>query len=182
MNDEFGCKYHPVHKNLRIFKTYNGKSRFWYASFSSNGRNHRKSMATEDYQAALRAAERWYQDRSYELRNGVQAAKRGTAFENLIEPTIAGMRARGRSERYATVVGTYLGPTSYVRRFFGKLPIDEIDTHTWDDFREWLVLSSILPVRKPFPSGLKGTNPMPSSSSRGMISFSGSRQNSEYSL
>ena len=45
-----------------------------------------------------------------------------------------------------------------------------------------LVLSSIAPVRKPLPSGLKGTKPMPSSSSGGKISFSGSRHHSEYSL
>ena len=38
------------------------------------------------------------------------------------------------------------------------------------------------PVRKPLPSGLKGTKPMPSSSSVGMISSSGSRHQSEYSL
>ncbi len=37
-----------------------------------------------------------------------------------------------------------------------------------------VVDSSILPVRKPFPSGLKGTNPMPSSSRVGMIPASGS--------
>ena len=45
-----------------------------------------------------------------------------------------------------------------------------------------LVFSSILPVRKPLPSGLKGTKPMPSSSSVGMTSFSGVRVQSEYSL
>jgi transposase len=44
------------------------------------------------------------------------------------------------------------------------------------------VLSSMAPVRKPLPSGLKGTKPMPSSSSNGRISFSGSRHHSEYSL
>ena len=45
-----------------------------------------------------------------------------------------------------------------------------------------VVFSSILPVRKPFPSGLKGTNPMPSSSSVGSSSSSGRRHHSEYSL
>jgi hypothetical protein len=43
-------------------------------------------------------------------------------------------------------------------------------------------VSSILPVRKPAPSGLKGTKPMPSSSNTGSSSASGPRQNSEYSL
>ena len=38
------------------------------------------------------------------------------------------------------------------------------------------------PVRKPLPSGLNGTNPMPSSTSVGRISASGSRQKREYSL
>ena len=42
-----------------------------------------------------------------------------------------------------------------------------------------LVLSLIAPVRKPLPSGLKGTKPMPSSSSSGRISLSGSRYHSE---
>ena len=45
-----------------------------------------------------------------------------------------------------------------------------------------VVFSSILPVRKPLPSGLKGTKPMPSSSSVGSTSASGSRHHSEYSL
>jgi len=45
-----------------------------------------------------------------------------------------------------------------------------------------VVFSSIFPVRKPFPSGLNGTKPMPSSSSVGNISASGSRHHSEYSL
>ena len=41
--------------------------------------------------------------------------------------------------------------------------------------RRTCVLASIVPVRKPLPSGLNGTKPMPSSSSVGMISASGSR-------
>src|SRR4051812_37974787 len=45
-----------------------------------------------------------------------------------------------------------------------------------------VVLSSIVPVRKPLPSGLNGTKPMPSSSSVGRISRSGSRHHKEYSL
>ena len=44
------------------------------------------------------------------------------------------------------------------------------------------VLAVTWPVRKPRPSGLNGTKPMPSSSRAGRISSSGSRQNSEYSL
>ena len=34
-----------------------------------------------------------------------------------------------------------------------------------------VVFSSMVPVRKPLPSGLNGTNPMPSSSSAGSTSF-----------
>ena len=45
-----------------------------------------------------------------------------------------------------------------------------------------VVFSSIVPVRKPLPSGLKGTKPIPSSSSVGRTSSSGSRHHSEYSL
>ena len=44
------------------------------------------------------------------------------------------------------------------------------------------VVSSIFPVRKPWPSGLHGTKPMPSSSQVGSTSGSGSRVHSEYSL
>ena len=39
-----------------------------------------------------------------------------------------------------------------------------------------------VPVRKPLPSGLNGTNPMPSSAQVGSTSGSGSRVHSEYSL
>ena len=45
-----------------------------------------------------------------------------------------------------------------------------------------LVLSSIAPVRKPLPRGLNGTKPIPSPSSAGRISCSGSRHHREYSL
>lgn len=45
-----------------------------------------------------------------------------------------------------------------------------------------VVFGSMVPVRKPLPSGLNGTNPMPSSSRVGMISSSGRRYQSEYSL
>ena len=44
------------------------------------------------------------------------------------------------------------------------------------------VEASTVPVRKPLPSGLNGTNPMPSSRSVGSTSGSGSRVHSEYSL
>src|SRR6266403_225353 len=44
------------------------------------------------------------------------------------------------------------------------------------------VSSLILPVRKPLPRGLNGTNPIPSSSSAGSTSASGSLHHSEYSL
>jgi len=45
-----------------------------------------------------------------------------------------------------------------------------------------VVVSSIFPVRKPRPSGLNGTRPMPSSSRTGNVFDSGSRHQSEYSL
>src|SRR5712691_1351848 len=44
------------------------------------------------------------------------------------------------------------------------------------------VSSLIFPVRKPLPRGLNGTNPIPSSSSVGITSASGSLHQSEYSL
>ena len=40
----------------------------------------------------------------------------------------------------------------------------------------------ILPVKKPLPSGLNGTKPIPSYSSVGITVCSGSRQKSEHSL
>src|SRR5438034_8235728 len=45
-----------------------------------------------------------------------------------------------------------------------------------------VVFSSIVPVRKPLPRGLNGTNPMPSSSRVGSSSSSGRLHHSEYSL
>src|SRR5216684_3458260 len=45
-----------------------------------------------------------------------------------------------------------------------------------------VVFSLIAPVRKPLPSGLKATKPIPSSASVGSTSCSGSRHHSEYSL
>src|SRR5213594_123911 len=45
-----------------------------------------------------------------------------------------------------------------------------------------VVFSSIVPVRKPLPRGLNGTNPMPSSSRVGSSSSSGRLHHNEYSL
>src|SRR2546422_6233517 len=45
-----------------------------------------------------------------------------------------------------------------------------------------VVFSSIVPVRKPLPRGLNGTNPIPSSSRVGSSSSSGRLHHSEYSL
>src|SRR5713101_1091786 len=45
-----------------------------------------------------------------------------------------------------------------------------------------VVFSSIVPVRKPLPRGLNGTNPMPSSSRVGSSSSSGRLHHSEYAL
>lgn len=44
------------------------------------------------------------------------------------------------------------------------------------------VEASTAPVRNPFPSGLKGTKPMPSAVQVGRTSGSGSRVHNEYSL
>jgi hypothetical protein len=45
-----------------------------------------------------------------------------------------------------------------------------------------LVEASMVPVRNPLPSGLSGTNPIPSSSQAASTSSSGRRHHSEYSL
>ena len=45
-----------------------------------------------------------------------------------------------------------------------------------------VVVSSIFPVRNPLPSGLYGTNPIPSSASVGSTSISGPLVHNEYSL
>jgi hypothetical protein len=45
-----------------------------------------------------------------------------------------------------------------------------------------MVEASMVPVRKPLPSGLKGTKPIPSSSHASSTSASGRRHQREYSL
>ena len=45
-----------------------------------------------------------------------------------------------------------------------------------------VVAASMAPARKPLPSGLNGTKPMPNASSVGRSTCSGSRHHSEYSL
>jgi hypothetical protein len=45
-----------------------------------------------------------------------------------------------------------------------------------------VVSAVIVPVRKPLPNGLWGTNPMPNSSHRGKISASGARHYNEYAF
>jgi hypothetical protein len=52
----------------------------------------------------------------------------------------------------------------------------------WKSVDSKLVPTPNRPVRNPLPNGLKGTKPMPSSSSAGTISASGSRHHREYSL
>ena len=71
------------------------------------------------------------------------------------------------------------------------VPINRVDARrglTFGDLaqhyaaHELVECSESMPVRKPLPSGLNGTNPIPSSSRVGITVSSGSRQKSEYSL
>ena len=71
------------------------------------------------------------------------------------------------------------------------VPVNQVDVRrglTFGDLaqhyaeHELVECSESMPVRKPLPSGLNGTNPIPSSSRVGITVSSGSRQKSEYSL
>jgi integrase len=134
-----GMTPHPKYPAMRLFKTPNGKSDNWYAKFHHGGKAIRKSMGTTVFAEAVKLAGDWYEDRRYEIRNGKHVPPGGTPFSRLIEPTLEAMRDRRRSARYVKVTKTYLGAKGYIRRFFGSLPVERIDTHTWDEFREWLL-------------------------------------------
>ena len=138
MSIETGVKRHPKYPDVRMFLAPNGKSKNWYAGFHHGGKYVRESMRTTDYQAALDHAGNWYEDRRYEIRNGKFTPPGGTPFSRLIDPMLASMVAMRKSPRYIAVTKTCLGPNSYVRRYFGKLAVEHIDTHTWDSYREWL--------------------------------------------
>jgi len=132
---------HPDHAKLQLFKTPNGKSQNWYAGFHHGGKFHRRSLKTEVWADALAAAENWYDEVRYELKRGVYIPPRaasGPTFSSIIERTLNGMTAQGKSSHYVRTTRTYLGQTGYVRRFFGPQRLKEITTRSWDDFRLWL--------------------------------------------
>lgn len=132
---------HPTYPKLFIFKQPNGKSRNWYAGFHHGGKHHRRSLKTEVWDRALAGAASWYEKSKYELKHGsyvAPSAAAGPKFQSLIDRTLRAMASRGRSEEYIKSVGTALGKTGYVRRFFGELSVAKITTRTWDDFRIWL--------------------------------------------
>ena len=132
---------HPDLPKLRLFKTPNGKSPYWYAGFHKGGAFLRRSMKTTDLNEAQSAAARWYEDTAYELRKGTYVAPRAVAgpkVSTLVERTLAAMIARGRSAAYARTCRAHLITTGYVGRYFGPLGIKDVDSRTWDDFRIWL--------------------------------------------
>lgn len=133
-----GKRVHPQHPSLRIFLTPNGKSRNWYAGFYHSGAFIRESMRTSDYDAALAKAGDWYADRQYEIRKGTFVPPSAAKFAALIGPALISMAARGKSTQYIKGARAALSSTSYVRRFFGDMPVARITSRTWDDFRIWL--------------------------------------------
>jgi integrase len=96
-------------------------------------------MGTADFAAALAKAGTWFEDRNYEIRKGTFVPPSSAKFEKLIEPMLAHLAARGRSEAYVRGVRLTLGPNSYLRRFFGKMAVDRVTSRSWDDFRVWII-------------------------------------------
>lgn len=143
---------HPHHPKLRLFKQPNGKSDNWNAWFHFEGKKLRKSMGTTDLMGAQKAAENWYHDTRSDLRRGTYkppVRKVGPTFATQIEPMLARMEIRRRAERYVVTSRTLLREGAYVRSFWGKLPLAEITTHTWDGYREWLVAERAREKKKP---------------------------------
>lgn len=143
---------HPHHPKLRLFKQPNGKSDNWYAWFHFDGQKLRKSMRTTDLKDAQKAAENWYHDTRSDLRRGTYTPpvrKVGPTFATQIEPMLARMESRGRAERYVVTSRTLLREGAYVRRFWGKLPLADITTSTWDAYRKWLVAERVREKKRP---------------------------------
>lgn len=130
---------HPKYPELRLFHTPNKRSPNWYAGFYHRSDYVRRSMGTPDLEAALDKAAIWYLDRQHEIRHGKFVAPGGVKFAKLVDPMLAGMAARNMATSYIRGVKAKLATGGYVDRFFGKLPVDQITTHSWDDFREWLI-------------------------------------------
>jgi Xylose isomerase-like TIM barrel len=120
-----------------------------------------------------------------------------------IDPTVlAKVRAEGMSFAQAVQAGAMVGPARGEPEMpplladLDALGVPRRSTSAWLAARASevnrgrvartspspnVVVWSMRPVRKPRPSGLNGTSPMPSSCRVEMISGSGSRQNTEYS-
>lgn len=132
--------FHPRYPKLKLFKTPNGKSQNWYAGFHHGGKNVRQSLGTTDFSAALTKSEEWFLDKQHSIRKGTFVPPAGTRFRSLIDAMLEYQATRRRSARYIAVAKVMLRQGGYIDQFFGKLPIERIDTSTWDEFRLWLTM------------------------------------------
>lgn len=98
----------------------------------------RRSMRTPIYRDALALSENWYFEERFKIKGGTFVPTAGVPFAKLVEKTLVSMQAAKKAKRYIEGTASCLGKGYYVCRFFGKLPVDQITSRTWDDFRAWL--------------------------------------------
>lgn len=128
---------HPDYSKLVLFTHPNQQSNNWYAGFYHKGKFVRASTKTDHKTDALKIAEKWFLEQQHHIANGTGlSAKR--LFKDVIELVREDLLIKRNSASYQKSMMTLLGEISYVGRFFGHIPVDEINSDTWDEYRSWL--------------------------------------------
>lgn len=130
---------HPNYPKLVIFQTPNGRSENWYAGFYFKGRFVRKSTGSDEKKHALKIAEEWFIKNQTRIVSGDEPetpSKR--LFKHAIKHVKEDMQVKRNSPAYQKSMMDLLRETYYIYQFFGAMPLDQITSATWDEYRHFL--------------------------------------------
>ena len=130
---------HPNYPKLVVFQTPNGQSENWYAGFYHKGKFVRKSTGSDEKKHALKIAEDWFIKNQTRIISGDDpevTSKR--LFKHAIKYVKEDMQVKSNSPAYQKSLIDLLRETYYIYQFFGAMPLDQITSATWDEYRHFL--------------------------------------------
>jgi site-specific recombinase XerD len=130
---------HPNYPKLVIFQTPNGQSANWYAGFYHKGKFIRQSTGSDEKKRALKIAEEWFIKNQTRIVSGDELetpSKR--LFKHAIKHVKEDMQVKRNSPAYQKSMMDLLRETYYIHQFFGAMPLDQITSATWDEYRHFL--------------------------------------------
>lgn len=115
---------------VHIFSRPN--SPYFWCGFHHKGKYLRTSTKQEFLKQAEEFADKWYDDKKFEIRAGTGKVG-GIKFGKAAEHALAAYRATGRSKEYLRGIDVCL--TARVIPFFKDMPVDQIDAKAWTEYQ-----------------------------------------------